>query len=270
MVSEREVIERTSRPVTPARIARELRALGIAPGDLLLVHTSLSKLGWVPGAAQGVIEALIECAGANGTVVMPTFTAADSDPAHWRNPPVPETWHEEIRASMPAFDPKKSPTRMMGLINEAFRSWPGVLRSMHPQVSFAALGPMAERIVTPHEPEHTMDDRSPLARLYAANAKILFLGTHYLNCTSFHLAEFRSNKLGRSLRTGAAINANGSRLWIEFQQYEGGDDFAALGEAFERETGVVSIGKVGEAECRLFPMRAAVDYAAEWLQENRM
>ncbi|MFZ1990599.1 MAG: AAC(3) family N-acetyltransferase [Alphaproteobacteria bacterium] len=269
MADEREVIERTSRPVTPARIVRELKALGVAPGDLLLVHTSLSKLGWVPGAAQGVIEALIESVGAGGTIVMPTFTAANSDPANWRDPPVPETWHEEIRASMPAFDPKKSPTRIMGLINEAFRSWPGVLRSMHPQVSFAALGPLAEHITAPHTPEHTMDEQSPLARLYAGNAKILFLGTNYLTCTSFHLAEFRSGKLDRRVRSGAATSVNGERVWVEFDQYEGGDDFQMLGEAFERDAGDVSIGKVGEAECRLFPMRAAVDYAVDWLRANR-
>ncbi len=269
MAREGDVIARTGRLVTPARIARELRALGVAPGDLLLVHTSLSELGWVPGGAQGAIEGLIESVGPEGTLVMPAFTAANSDPVNWRHPPVPAEWFAEICESMPAYDPRKSATRMMGLINGAFRSWPGVLRSTHPQVSFAALGSLAEHIVAPHALEHTMDEQSPLGRLYGASAKVLFLGTGYLTCTSFHLAEFRSGKLGRSVQTGAAIVQDGKRRWVKFGQYEGGDDFPAIGEAFEHDTGAVCVGKVGEAECRLFPMRAGVDYAAEWMRLNR-
>lgn len=270
VASVQEVIERTNRPATSARMARELAALGVTKGDTLLVHTSLSKLGWAPGGAQGVIEALIKCVGTEGTLVMPTFTAANSDPKNWRNPPVPPEWFEEIRSSMPPFDPWKSPTQMMGRINEAFRSWPGVLRSAHPQVSFAALGPLATRITELHALTHTMDEQSPLARLYDAGAKILFLGTSYATCTSFHLAEFRSGKLGRAVATGAAINVHGKRRWVEFEQYEGGDDFPTLGDAFERDTGTVAVGQVGEAECRLFSMRAAVDYAVNWLRMNRL
>lgn len=270
MGEERAVIERTGRPVTSARTARELAALGVARGDVLLVHTSLSALGWVPGGAQSVIEALIECVGTQGTLAMPTFTAANSEPAHWTNPPVPLDWVDEIRASMPAYDPHKSPTRMMGLINEAFRSWPGAVRGPHPQNSFAALGPLAEHIVIPHVLEHAFDETSPLARLYAASAKVLFLGTGYMTCTSFHLAECRSNKRPLKAISGAAMLVQGERRWVRFEDMVfGGDDFPALGEAFERDTRAVAIGKVGEAECRLFPMRAAVDFAVEWMRLNR-
>lgn len=132
-----EIIGRTARPVTGARMVRELHALGVVLGDELLVHTSLSKLGYVPGGAQAVVEALIESVGPRGLIVMPTFSAHLSDPKNWRNPPIPRAWHEETRAAMPAYDPPKSPTSAMGVINECFRTLTGTVDPV-PPISDAA------------------------------------------------------------------------------------------------------------------------------------
>lgn len=45
----RELIERTREPATMASILGDLRALGVAEGSTVLVHSSLSSLGWVCG-----------------------------------------------------------------------------------------------------------------------------------------------------------------------------------------------------------------------------
>ncbi len=272
MVYERqaEIIERTTRPVTVPRIVRDLHALGVAPGDKLLIHTSLSKLGFVPGGAQAVIEALIESVGPHGLIAMPTFSADLSDPQNWRKPPIPQAWHEETRAAMPAYEPQKSPTRAMGVINECFRSWPGALRSVHPHDSFAVWGTGAAYIVAPHELAHAMDERSPLGRLYEIDAQVLLLGPSFARCTSFHLAECRSGKLPPLISSGAPMIVDGVRRWVSFTAPDfQGDDFEELGSDFEQVSQAVSAGKVGEATCRLFRMRAAVDFAVEWLRERR-
>src|SRR5215207_6962478 len=75
---------------TRPEIAAGLRDLGVAPGDLLLVHTSVKALGWIPGGAVAVVQALRDAVGADGTIVVPTQTAGNSDPSAWQHPPVPE------------------------------------------------------------------------------------------------------------------------------------------------------------------------------------
>ena len=53
-------------------IVSALKRLGVDKGQNIMVHTSLSSLGFVCGGAQVVIEALLECVGDEGTIMMPT------------------------------------------------------------------------------------------------------------------------------------------------------------------------------------------------------
>jgi aminoglycoside 3-N-acetyltransferase len=146
-MSEMEVISRTPSPRTRYSLAADLHQLGLTSGAVVLVHSSLSSLGWVCGGALAVVQALLDVVTESGTVVMPTHSGDYSDPAEWSNPPVPSEWLATIRNTMPVFDPHVTPTRDMGQIVEVFRTWSGVLRSSHPTVSFAAWGQHAEAIV---------------------------------------------------------------------------------------------------------------------------
>jgi aminoglycoside 3-N-acetyltransferase len=88
---EARTIQASPAPVTQAGIADELRALGVRPGSVLLVHTAMSALGWVCGGAQAVVGALLDALGPDGTLVVPTHTNGNSEPSEWENPPVPRT-----------------------------------------------------------------------------------------------------------------------------------------------------------------------------------
>ncbi|GGV16353.1 AAC(3) family N-acetyltransferase [Streptomyces filipinensis] len=244
-------------------VATQLRALGVESGEILLVHTSLSSLGWVNGGAVAVVQGLLDALGPTGTLVVPTQSAELSDPAVWGNPPVPEEWWDRIRATMPAYDPLVTPARGVGVLPETVRTWPGALRSAHPQTSFAALGPRARDITDGHAPDCRLGERSPLARLEQLGARVLLLGAGYDACTSFHLAEYRIP--GPLVRVGRP----GPDGWETVTEVSiTSDRFDELGHDFERDRPVVR-AKVGAADVRLFPVADAVAYAERWLPLHR-
>ncbi|MFI5795548.1 aminoglycoside N(3)-acetyltransferase [Streptomyces sp. NPDC051677] len=249
--------------VTRTTLTADLRALGAEPGEILLVHSSLSALGWVSGGAVTVVRALLDVLGPDGTLVVPTQTGDLSDPAVWRNPPVPEEWWETIRATMPAYDPLVTPSLGVGVIPETVRTWPGALRSAHPQTSFAAVGARAAEVVDGHAPNCRLGEHSPLARLEQLGARVLLLGAGYDACTSFHLAEYRiPAPLVNVGRPGADGWERVTEVSID------SDRFDELGHDFERDRDVVR-GAVGGADARLFPVAEAVAYAERWLPLHR-
>jgi len=71
-------------------------------------------------------------------------------------------------------------------------------------------------------------------------------------------------------RMGAAIIENNKRIWKWFEDfdYNSDEDFEKIGKAFEEINSVV-VGKVGNAQCKLFEMKAGVDFAREWIESNR-
>lgn len=259
-MSEADAVRRAREPATVETLARGLGALGVLPGMTLLVHSSLSALGWVSGGPVAVIEALTRALGPGGTLVMPAFSAEYSEPAYWTDPPVPEAWWGTIRSSMPPFDPKATPTRGVGRIAECFRSLPGVLRSAHPKVSFAARGPLASRIAGDHPLDFGLGPRSPLGSLYGMGAHVLLLGVGHARNTSLHLAEHLWGGM-REIEDGAPL----PRGWTTYRDFDlRMDDFGEIGEAFGAPA-----GRVACAEARLFPQRAIVDFAAAWMAGNR-
>jgi aminoglycoside 3-N-acetyltransferase len=261
-------------PQTRSGLARDLNRLGLEPDDVVLVHASMRRLGWVVGGAHTVVHALRDAIGDGGTLVVPTLTVDNSDPGSWartRQQAVPEAWWDTIREHLPAFDPAITPSWRMGAIAEAVRTWPEAVRSVHPQSSFAAVGPQARTLMAVHALDSHYGNRSPLASLVAADAKILLLGVAYEVCTAFHHAEY-SLPTRPPQRYRCVIADAGGRRWTEYEDVVLDDaDFADLGAALEASPAghAVSTGPVGEATCRLLPVRTAVDFAITWLTVHR-
>jgi aminoglycoside 3-N-acetyltransferase len=272
-MGEGKVVQKTEVLATIDSLQADFRALGIRSGMVLLVHSSLSAMGWVCGGPVAVVIALQEVLGKTGTLVMPTHSTDLTEPSQWENPPVPESWWPVIRATMPAYQPDLTPTRSMGIIAETFRKQKGVLRSAHPHHSFCAYGHQASHITDNHSLEFGLGEGSPLARIYDLGGFVLLLGVGHDRNTSMHLAEYRAIFPTKHIvREGAPISTAGSRRWTTFENIDlDSSDFEQIGEDFlrsdvERE---VHRAKVGLAKCQLMPQRAMVDFTVDWLEESR-
>jgi len=269
--SESEILQKTQHPISRDQLIDQLTELGIVEGSVVIVHSSLSRLGWVIGGAQDVIGALLESVGSSGTVVMPSHSTQLTDPARWKNPAVPQAWQEIIRSELPAYDPALTPTRAMGAIAELFRTHPLAHRSSHPFYSFAAIGPHAEMIISGQSLEDGLGEQSPLARLFDLNAFVLLLGLGHSINTSLHLAEHRCEFSGKADRIeGAPILLDGKRRWVRFRQLAyTSRDFHLLGEEFAHETMQEKSGPIGFGIGRLSHQRDLVEYATAWLPRRR-
>jgi aminoglycoside 3-N-acetyltransferase len=264
----KNLIEATQKMNTVESLTASLRQIGVQGGMTLLVHSSLSAFGWTNGGPVAVIQALIETVTEQGTLVMPTQSGDLSDPKNWQSPAVPKEWWKEIRSTMPAYDPEVTPTSGMGQIPELFRTWPGVIRSGHPSLSFASWGKKSGEMMADHQLAFGLGEASPLAKLYDADAYVLFLGTHYDTNTCFHLGEYRA-PMYQIQWQGAPVICNGQHQWVTYCDIMfAEEEFSKMGDAFERNYKVIK-GHVGQAETRLFSLRQAVDFSTHWFAEKR-
>lgn len=269
-MGERGVIDGSKRPATRDSLVADLRALGVEPGMTVMAHAALSRIGYVAGGAHAVVLALLDAVGEDGTLVMPTHSTDLTDPSTWSNPPVPVEWHQPLRDGMPAYDPLMTPTRQMGAVVECFRHVPGVVRSDHPTVSAAAVGPNAAFITGGHELANGLGESSPQARLYELDGSVLLAGVTHANNTSLHLAEHRSAPSdAATLPWSSPIMVDGERRWVTAPNLDDDpSDFAVIGEAFA-ETGLEVAGPLGAGTGRLMRSRDVVDFAETWMNEHR-
>ncbi|MGW2651474.1 aminoglycoside N(3)-acetyltransferase [Streptomyces sp. NPDC001393] len=260
--------------VTRSAVADGLAGLGIRPGAVVIAHTSLSSFGYVVGGAHSVLLALRDTVGPRGTLVMPAFTPQLCHPHTWRAPDLARAAADpDIAAQMPPFDPRRTPVaRTMGVLPELLRTQPGSRRSGHPHVSFAAQGPLADRIVRDHPAAWRLAAHGPLGRLWDLDATVLLLGAPWEKCTALHLAEYATAYPGRraGLWPVPEPDGHGGTRWREVPEllvWEG--DFEAIGAAYEAAGAPLATARVGGALCRAVPLRPLVRFACRWLAGHR-
>ncbi|MEX3624359.1 aminoglycoside N(3)-acetyltransferase [Viridibacillus arvi] len=268
-MTEFDVIQQTNIFQSKDTLKVQLQELGIRVGDSIIVHSSLSKMGWIAGAEQAVIEALMESITEKGTIVMPSQSATNSEPSYWALPPVPEPWHQAIRDSMPAYDPHLSSLRGMGKIAECFLRHPSTVRSMHPAHSFMAWGLNAKEWMNSHPIESSFGLKSPLGKMFQHDMKILFIGVDYDSCTALHLSEYLANAQNTSPQ-GAAMLIAGKRQWVTFDMLNvDSDRFLEIGNSFEKAYSEhVHYGTLGQAITKVIAMKPLIEYGTIWLNDH--
>lgn len=259
------------RPITKNEMIAALQEVGLDQGCNLMVHTSLSNIGYVCGGAQSVIEALIDVVGEEGTILMPTQSWKNLDPetgVHWD---VEEQDWDVIRENWPAYDKHITPTNTMGVVAEMFRSWPGAQRSDHPARSVAAWGKNAQYLTENHDLSNIFGEGSPVGKLYELDGSVLLIGVDYDKNTSIHLADARAEYSSKhNCVEHSAVMEDGKRVWKAYETlFVDGEDFVEIGKAFE-EACSVRKATLGNATIRLMKQRELVDFAVEWIEKNRL
>jgi len=266
-MNEKEIIEKTEKPITKKSLVNDLKELNLK-GEIVIVHSALSKLGWVCGGGVALIEALQKVITEKGTLVMPAHSGDYSEPKYWGNPPVPEEWYQTIRKEMPAYRPEVTPTRGLGITPEIFRKFPDVLRSEHPCLSFSAWGKEAAAITADHKLDYALGENSPLAKIYEREGKILLIGVDHDSNTSLHLAEYRADHDLKIKIFGSSILKDGKNVWAKYQDIEFNDDlFPAIGKEYESEH-KYSRAQIGMTKAKMFDQKEMVDFTVSWLEKR--
>ncbi len=220
----------------------QLHEIAAERGAVLVVHAAFSKAGPVEGGPSGLIEALREVLGPDGTLVMPSMSSDDDNP----------------------FDPATTPCHDMGVVADTFWRYPGVLRSNNPH-AFAAIGPQAERITAPHPLDMPHGLNSPIGRAYELDAQVLLLGAGHDANTTIHLAE---NLAGVRYRREkyVTIPEHGRPIRFDYREIDHCCENFALVDGWLDEQGLQKRGIVGHGEARLARSRDIAKVALEHLR----
>lgn len=235
-------MEHTS--ISRTDLARSLIELGVRPGGVLVVHCAFSRVRPVEGGPAGLIAALESTLGPNGTLVMPSMSDDDDHP----------------------FDPRHSPCYHMGVVADAFRRMPGVLRSDSPH-AFAAKGPKAGFIVAPHPLDVPHGLESPPGRVYELGGQVLLLGVGQDSNTTIHVAENMSGVRYR-LQASVTILSGGRTERFHYTEVDHCCDRFSLVDGWLAEGGRLRRGTIGNAEARLMDSRDVVEAVVERLRTN--
>jgi aminoglycoside 3-N-acetyltransferase len=293
--SNASAVARDLSPVTRSRLLADLLGLGVRPGGVLIVHARLSAVGWVPGGADTVVQALLDALGPYGTLmVLCGWEHHCYDLERW-----PIERREAYLAEPPAFDPRHSAAnREMGRLAERVRTWPGAHRSRHPLGSFAALGRRSEQLLDDQPWDGMYGPGSPLAGLVEADGQVLLLGAPLETVTLLHyceavavVAEPPDGPGKRWVRYRMPLRADADPShgveWRQFTELETGSDEDPGAEVlpyaevvghdvdpFEvimtdaLAAGVGHSGRVGHAASHALPARALSVFGARWIESR--
>jgi len=236
-----------SRHVTQQDIAQALDAMGLSAGDRVLVHSSLSSIGYVEGGADAVLDAFLQVLGPEGTLMVPTFTYAMTTD----------------------FDVENTPSKT-GRITETLRARPEAVRSFHPSHSLCAVGPNVQDLLAGHEHTDPAGTGSPLDRFVSQGGLVFLLGVGHRANTTVHLGEYHARVpylyASRNLGTPKQAQVrtpDGRTVPVAYNQAPGcSRNFGAVEEPL-RAKGAIRDGRVGEAPCQVMPGLAIVDAVAE-------
>jgi aminoglycoside 3-N-acetyltransferase len=255
-------------------LARDFRALGVASGDVVMLHASVRSVGEVAGGPDQIHLALRDALGAAGTLMMYVGCPNYYDDVG-RGVLTPEQ-EKEVLEKQPAFDALTTRSaRAHGVLVEFLRTFPGTVVNNH-IARFAAVGADADRLMAEQPWNLPYGANSPLDRFRALGGKILLLGSDHDEVTFLHHVEHTVEFAGKRIsRYKVPYDVEGQIVWREVEEVNTAGDgahanwpdrfFARLVDGYLARTGNQG-GRVGSAGAYLLSAQGLYDFAAPVMQ----
>lgn len=237
------------------KLVADIRVAGVAPGSILVLHSSMKSIGRVEEGPNAVINAFLEVLGCEGTLLVPTFTYGEKH----RNKP---------------FDPETSES-VTGLLTETFRKRSDAVRSVCPVHSVAAIGKHAHELTRDHMYNTTLGRYSPFHMAAKRGGLIMLVGCDHNSNSTIHVAESLAEVPFNYVTTPA--NPSGRMLIrqkdgkvkeIQLTEFTGCSNVFARAEEPLRQAGVIRDGKVGKASVQLMKGMDVLKVLVPILQKN--
>ena len=231
---------------------KDFAALGICPGDTVMMHSSMKSLGTTM-TPEAFLDELQSYLGPEGTLMLPAFS------------------YETVTVEHPDFDIRTTEA-CTGLLTRTFRRMPGVIRSEHPTHSVCARGKLAAELTKDHPLDETpVGKHSPISRLADVGGKILLVGVRE-NITFMHGVEELAHAPYTMRKTKTLYRITGYD-GVCRERYLYGHNFKNVRQCYDRAENILSapelrIGNIGKAECRLYDAAALRRAALETFRKD--
>jgi aminoglycoside 3-N-acetyltransferase len=237
-------------------LADGFRALGVRPGDTVMVHASVRAVGHVAGGPDEIHLALKDALTADGTLMMYASCPRYYDEVGRGHLSAAE--ERELLEKLPPFDAYTARAdRDHGVLVEFLRSYPGSIVNDH-VARFVVWGRHAAHLVA-HQPwDYALGRDSALDRFLGLDGRILLIGCDHDHVTFLHYAEHIVSVAGKRVaRYKVPVEERGQRVWREMEEVDTSDRahpnwpdrfFARLVNTHLANTGNRG-GLVGAARC---------------------
>ncbi|AXC11347.1 aminoglycoside N3-acetyltransferase [Acidisarcina polymorpha] len=250
-------------------LAKDFRAIGITPGDTVMLHASVRAVGEVAGGPDSIHLALKSALTEEGTLMMYASCPRYYDEVGRGELSLDQ--ERELRDKLPAFNPLTARSaRDNGALVELLRTYPGSCVNHH-VARFVCWGRQAGHLISIQPWNYALGRDSALERFLAADGKIVLLGSDHDAVTFLHYVEHIADISQRQIaRYDVPVLQDGRRVWLPMEEVDTSDRgahanwperfFAKIVDSMLDAAGIRG-GRVGDAMTYVFTARELFAFA---------
>ena len=250
------------------QLTTDYRALGVVPGDVVMVHASVRAVGDTAGGPDDIHLALKDALTAQGTLFMYAGCPRYTDEVGRGGLTAAE--ESEVMEKCLPFDPETARAdRSNSTLVEFLRSYPGTRVNAH-VARFAAWGKRVDGLFERQPWDYAFGHDSALERFVTLDGRILLLGSDHDTVTFLHYAEHIVDIADKRIaRFKVPVAERGVTVWRDMAEVDSSTGahanwpdrfFARIVDTYLAATGNQG-GRVGNASCHMLSARGLLAFA---------